>query len=399
MAGMFGSDYKDTKVMIQDLANLSDMYSEAKPASDEGIMKAPKGEQIDAGSWWAWLSGTTRQKTREKIKQVQEELSSMGVDTTGLSPEYQQSMLEGIQQARSYRDKWGITTVLGDAPTMLEEQGVFPQTSVDQPVGVTEEVLDAGETPEKPSLMDRITGTFSSPDEPEPDSVKRDKPLGLMAPMTSPELEIPEYKVYESPNDMSELEILARTIEAEAGGEPYKGKVAVGAVIANRATAPKKFGKGIHGVILRKGQFSPWNSWNGYAGGEQGQDMLSLKPSSDSYKAAQAILSGDYEDETDGATHYLNPRTSQPVWLSDMKNRKRGTVTIGNHLFGNADNNKKYDGKNFIYSRSSETTSQPVSVSRETKRSYSPRPKLRPTPTPSWKSGRTSSPRPKLRPE
>lgn len=182
MAGMFGSDYKDTKVMIQDLANLSQMYSEAKPANEEGIMKAPKGEQIDAGSWWAWLSGTTRQKTQEKIKQVQEELSSMGVDTTGMSPEYQQSMLEGIAQARSYRDKWGITTALGDAPTMLEEQGVFPQTSVDQPVGVTEEALDAGATPEKPSLMDRAISMFT-PSEPEPDSVDTSKPdtAGIMA--------------------------------------------------------------------------------------------------------------------------------------------------------------------------------------------------------------------------
>jgi GH24 family phage-related lysozyme (muramidase) len=131
MAGMFGSDYKDTKVMINDLANISDMYSKGKPSNDEGIMKAPKGEQVDAGSWWAWLNGYTRQKTQENIARVQEELASMGVDTSGLSPEYQQSMLEGIQQAQSYRDKFGITQVLGDAPDMLEEEGVFPQTPID----------------------------------------------------------------------------------------------------------------------------------------------------------------------------------------------------------------------------------------------------------------------------
>lgn len=371
MAGMFGSDYKDTKVMIQDLANLSQMYSEAKSANEEGIMKAPKGEQIDAGSWWAWLSGTTRQKTQEKIKQVQEELSSMGVDTTGMSPEYQQSMLEGIAQARSYRDKWGITTALGDAPTMLEEQGVFPQTSVDQPVGVTEEALDAGATPEKPSLMDRAISK-DTPSEPEPDSVDTSKPdaAGIMA---KPEpkvgkmaaLVIPEFEVFDDPYDMSELEILARTIEAEAKGEAYEGKIAVGAAIANRASSGR-FGKGIHGVILKKGQFSPWNAYTKHAGGRQGKNMLNYKASVDAYKAANAILTGDYEDPTQGSTHYVNERVAEgQKWIDTMKKRKRGTVTIGNHLFGNADNNKKYDGKSWILSRE--------------KRKTSPRPKLRPT--------------------
>ena len=152
-------------------------------------------------------------------------------------------------------------------------------------------------------------------------------------------------KIYDNPNQMSDREILARTIEAEAAGEAYKGKVAVGAVIANRA-ASGKYGEGIKGVILKKGQFSPWNSWTGYAKGQQGKDMMNLKPSSDAYKAADDILSGNYEDTTGGATHYLNPSVSKPYWLKDMK--KRGAVSIGSHLFGNADSSKKYDGKRWI---------------------------------------------------
>ena len=201
MAGMFGSQYNDTKVMMDDLSNLSQMYSQAKPTSEEGIMKAPKGEKVDAGSWWAWLSGVTRQKTQEKIKQVQEELSAMGVDTRGLSSEYQQSLLEGIEQAKSYRDKWNITTALGDAPNMLEEQGVFPQTSVEQPVGVTEEALDAGATPEKPSLMDRAISMFT-PSEPEPDSVDTSEPkTGLMEkPMSDDDMGLTS-----SPSQIEEL--------------------------------------------------------------------------------------------------------------------------------------------------------------------------------------------------
>jgi len=150
--------------------------------------------------------------------------------------------------------------------------------------------------------------------------------------------------------EMSEMEILARTIEAEAATENYTGKIGVGATIANRA-ASGKYGDGIKGVILKKGQFSPWNSYTGYAKGEQGKDMLNLKPSSDSYKAAAAILAGDYQDPTGGATHYVNESISKPDWLDEMKNQKRGTKKIGRHLFGNADSNKTYDGKDWITSQ------------------------------------------------
>ena len=161
--------------------------------------------------------------------------------------------------------------------------------------------------------------------------------------------------------EMSEMEILARTIEAEAATEDYTGKIGVGATIANRA-ASGKYGDGIKGVILKKGQFSPWNSYTGYAKGEQGKDMLNLKPSAESYKAAAAILGGNYQDPTGGATHYVNESISQPDWLDEMKKRKRGTKKIGSHLFGNADSNRTYDGKDWI-------TSQVTS---------SPRPKARP---------------------
>lgn len=150
--------------------------------------------------------------------------------------------------------------------------------------------------------------------------------------------------------EMSEMEILARTIEAEAATENYTGKIGVGATIANRA-ASGKYGDGIKGVILKKGQFSPWNSYTGYAKGEQGKDMLNLKPSDDSYKAAAAILAGDYQDPTGGATHYVNESISKPDWLDEMKNQKRGTKKIGRHLFGNADSNKTYDGKDWITSQ------------------------------------------------
>lgn len=149
---MFGSDYNDTKTMMQDLADVSAMYSKAKPTGDEGIMKAPQGDQIDAGSWWAWLSGATRQKAQENAARVQEELSKMGVNTEGTSSQYNQELLDGILQARQYRDKWGITESLSDKPKWLEEQGDFP---IPEQSEVTTEELPSMD--EEASLFDRLS--------------------------------------------------------------------------------------------------------------------------------------------------------------------------------------------------------------------------------------------------
>ena len=163
---------------------------------------------------------------------------------------------------------------------------------------------------------------------------------------------------YATADDMTELEILARTIEAEAAGESKEGKLAVGAVIANRADSTK-YGMDIRGVILKKAQFSPWNAITGYQKGiSQAKPMLTeeMTPSEDSYEAAKEILSGDYVDPTDGATHYLNPKVGKkPKWYNKFKERERGTIKIGRHEFGNADSNKKYDGKDWINTRMQES--------------------------------------------
>lgn len=366
MAGLFGATSDDLRMSLDDLDYIA--MRDKKLEQKAGLMQGETKQETDAGDWWAWLSGQTRKAVNERVLQVQEELK--GMDLSGTSEEYQRSLAEGIAEARAYREKWDITSALGDAPTMLEEQGVFPQTNVEPPAGVAEEDLDANVLPKASSKTD--TTTKSGASKPEPDSVDTSAPQvgGIMS---KPEpkvgrlaaLVIPEFEVFDDPYDMSELEILARTIEAEAKSESYQGKIAVGAAIANRASSGR-FGKGIHGVILKKGQFSPWNFYTKHADGRQGKNMLNYKASVDAYKAANAILTGDYEDPTQGSTHYVNERVAEgQKWIDTMKGRKRGTVTIGNHLFGNADNNKKYDGKSWILSRE--------------KRKTSPRPKLRPT--------------------
>lgn len=130
----------------------------------------------------------------------------------------------------------------------------------------------------------------------------------------------------------SDREILALTLQAEAGGEGYDGMLAAGSVIANRA-ASGKYGEGISGVIMKPGQFSAWNGVTGYAGGEGAIDMDKVRPGKSALKAADAILSGDYTDVTGGATHYYNPNVASPAWGGNVGSN---WTDIGNHRFGRA---------------------------------------------------------------
>lgn len=129
----------------------------------------------------------------------------------------------------------------------------------------------------------------------------------------------------------NDRDLLAKTLEAEAGNQGLGGMMAVGSVIANRM----KQGGSLRDVILAPAQFSAWNKVTGAAGGEQGQNMEAIKPSKDAYAAADAILSGNFVDVTGGATHYYNPSISQPKW---GKEKAGGDwLKIGGHLFGKAD--------------------------------------------------------------
>jgi hypothetical protein len=131
--------------------------------------------------------------------------------------------------------------------------------------------------------------------------------------------------------NINDRELLARTLQAEAGNQGFEGMLATGSVIMNRANS-SGYGNGVRGVILKPGQFSAWNSVTGYAGGEQGQDMQGMTPSADAYRAADQLIAGDYSDPTAGATHYFNPDISQPSWAKGKQFHR-----IGDHVFGRAD--------------------------------------------------------------
>lgn len=106
------------------------------------------------------------------------------------------------------------------------------------------------------------------------------------------------------PYTASDADLLARLIEAEAQGEPYTAKVAVGAVVVNRVRDPR-FPNTISSVIYQKAsgyyQFTPvLNGW------------INKPASADSKKAAYDALHGT--DPTKGALYYFDNSITN-TWL------------------------------------------------------------------------------------
>lgn len=151
----------------------------------------------------------------------------------------------------------------------------------------------------------------------------------------NPRGDMPGIASYGTAPDPDVRELLAQTIQGEAGGEGFDGMLAVGSVIGNRARSGRYGGTSINDVIMAPGQFSMWNGVTGYAGGEGAIDPSQIRTSREAYEVADLILGGGYTDPTGGATHYYNPAIANPAW---GQSRAGGEwQTIGNHIFGWAD--------------------------------------------------------------
>ena len=81
-----------------------------------------------------------------------------------------------------------------------------------------------------------------------------------------------------------ELVLLAGIIQAEAGNQPYEGKIAVGSVVMNRVESDK-FPNTISGVIYSPNQFTP-------AGSGRLAVILSQGPTAECMQAALDVLNG-----------------------------------------------------------------------------------------------------------
>ncbi|MFD2330189.1 cell wall hydrolase [Cohnella sp. GCM10020058] len=115
--------------------------------------------------------------------------------------------------------------------------------------------------------------------------------------------------------DPADVTLLAKLVEAEAGSEPYAGKLAVASVVMNRLHNDR-YPDTLRGVIYAPGQFSP--AGNG--------SLERETPSKDSIKAAKAALSG--ENNVPGAYSFFNPQL-EPAKAKRLKAIKK----IGHHVF------------------------------------------------------------------
>ena len=109
----------------------------------------------------------------------------------------------------------------------------------------------------------------------------------------------------------SELEILAALIQCEAGGEPYEGQVAVGAVVMNRVRSGG-YPNTITEVIYASGQFVP------ASGGRMESLILNKTTRASCIQAAQEAINGACN--VGDALHF-------------RRNNGRPGLVIGNHVF------------------------------------------------------------------
>ena len=119
--------------------------------------------------------------------------------------------------------------------------------------------------------------------------------------------------------DADALYWLARIINAESGGEPFAGKVAVGNVVLNRVRSPQ-YPDSVYGVVFdfRYGvQFTPAATGTVYN-----------EPSAESTAAAKVCLEGYTLSEE--IAFFFNPATAESSWIA---NNRPWVMTIGGHAF------------------------------------------------------------------
>lgn len=113
----------------------------------------------------------------------------------------------------------------------------------------------------------------------------------------------------------TDLYLLAKVIHAEARGEVYTGKVAVGAVVLNRVES-SSFPNTISGVIYQSGAFTAVSD-----------GQINLEPDQSSMNAARDAMNG--WDPTYGCLYYYNPAKATSSWIFSRKT----VTTIGKHVF------------------------------------------------------------------
>jgi N-acetylmuramoyl-L-alanine amidase len=126
----------------------------------------------------------------------------------------------------------------------------------------------------------------------------------------------------------SDIDIAARTVWAEARGEPYEGQLAVAHVLINRLnsnTGQFRRDDTLATTCLRHLQFSAWNK-----GDDNFEKLQSIGVENGTFRLAlRAVLEAlDGPDMTAGATHY-HAASIFPSWAEGHE----PSLVVGNHIF------------------------------------------------------------------
>jgi N-acetylmuramoyl-L-alanine amidase len=123
----------------------------------------------------------------------------------------------------------------------------------------------------------------------------------------------------------TDVELLARTVWAEARSEGEAGMAAVAWVVKNRKNVGL-WGSSVETIIKRRRQFAVWGQ-----GDRNHRRMLTVgrqdKEFVDALRIVADVLQGRTPDPTGGATHYHAGRP--PYWAK----RLVFTVRLGRHRF------------------------------------------------------------------
>lgn len=116
-----------------------------------------------------------------------------------------------------------------------------------------------------------------------------------------------------------EIDVMARTMWAEARGEGRAALIAVGHVIRNRAAHPRWWGQSVIGVCKQPWQFSCWNR-----GDPNLPKLLAVSASVDHIFAecielAADIIGGRIPDPTQNSDSYFDTSIPTPVWARGIE--------------------------------------------------------------------------------
>ena len=192
-----------------------------------------------------------------------------------------------------------------------------------------DELLKGNSTP---SNYKRINSTVNEFVEPEINIIEKNEALKAKT------WEIENSKGKTFTVTQNDLDILSRTVAAEARSESVLGQAAVAHVALNRLVSQHGGKENLTDILLAKKQFSAWNKRQNYTN----MKNVYINKNDPSYENAKsisiAVLDGRITDPTYGSNHYyankgLN-KISTPYWYNEqLKKAKTNRYQIGNHLF------------------------------------------------------------------